>query len=265
MPLQKMLTATLRTWAWLISTNRTFSRRWCLCPQTADTIPGQQYRKEDKSCRCDDLRESRSRQPRITSSTPATDCTSKPLKLTQENFSEISLSCEWSHKPLWKYSHTRASTLSLATEVEPRSDSLETLGFLKHYQVKTKMEGPVTPWYFSIAHLLIYLRAGKDSPLLVGKYFCFFCVIDFYLAWLVCWLPICKISWVPFLNASLVEALSFWKCWVSARKERGIAISQDKNSAWKKEYCTCGFCFFIHLYYQCLEKNLIILILFQMC
>lgn len=127
MPLQEILTATLRTWTWLISTNKTFSRRWCLCPQTTDTIPGQQYRKEGKSCRCDDLRESRSRQPKITSSTPATDCTSRPLKLTQENFSEISLSWEWSHQLLWKYSHTRVSTVSLATEVAPRSDALETL------------------------------------------------------------------------------------------------------------------------------------------
>lgn len=220
MPLQEMLTAPLKTWAWLISTNKTFSRRWSLCPQTADTIPGQQYRKEDKSCRCDDLRESRSRQPRITSSTPATDCTSKPLKLTQENFSKISLSWEWIHQRLWKYSHTRTSTVSLATEVEPRSDALESLGFLKHFQVKTNMEDPLTPWCFSIAHLLIYLGAGKNSPLLVGKYFCFFCIIDFYLVWLVCWLPICKMSWVPFLNASLVKALS-WKCWASAGKGKG--------------------------------------------
>lgn len=47
-------------------------------------------------------------------------------------------------------------------------------GFLKHYQMKTNMEGPLTPWCFSIAHLFIYLGAGKDSPLLIGKYFCFF-------------------------------------------------------------------------------------------
>lgn len=173
----------------------------------------------------------------------------KALKLTQENFSEFSLSWEWSHQPLWKYSHTRASTVSLATEVAPRSDVLETLGFLKHYQMKTNIEDPLTTWCFSIAHLLIYLGAGKDSPLLVEKYFCFFCVIDFYLAWLVCWLPICKISWVPFLNASLVEALSFWKCWVSAEKGKGNSYLSPKiKTPLEKMNSVPVISFFIYLY-----------------
>lgn len=86
-------------------------------------------------------------------------------------------------------------------------------------------------------------RCWEGLSTISRKIFLFFCIIDFYLAWLVCWLPICTMSWVPFLNACLVEVMSCWKCWTSAGKGKGNSYLPRQKLHLKKRIVYLWFLF----------------------